>query len=94
MKLFKKIRKKIRMHLPYSRSSKLDAIQSNVRKLHDDARAIQTLSKALLFCMEHPTGYISQNDASKASQFLLEIALHNEKEVNAIERQLNKIKED
>lgn len=66
MKLFKKIRKKIRMHLPYSRSSKLDAIQSNVRKLHDDTRAIQTLSKALLFCMhlsEHQTGYISKEDA-------------------------------
>ena len=93
MKLFKKMRKKMRMHLPYSHNFQLDVIQSNVRKLKNDARAIQTLSKALLFCMEHPTGYISKKDANKASQFLLETALHNEKEVNAIERQLNKIKE-
>ena len=97
MDLLNKMRKKMRIHLPYSRSSQLDAIQSNVRKLHDDARAIQTLSKALLFCMhlsEHQTGYISKEDAYRASQFLLVTALANEKEVNAIEKQLDKVKEE
>lgn len=97
MDLLNKMRKKMRIHLPYSRSSQLDAIQSNIRKLHDDARGIQTLSKALLFCMhlsEHQTGYISKEDANRASKFLLETALANEKKVNAIENQLDKIKEE
>lgn len=55
------------------------------------------MSKALLFCMhlsEHQTGYISKEDANRASQFLLETALANEKEVNAIEKQLDKVKEE
>ena len=42
---------------------------------------------------EHQTGYISKEDANIASQFLLETALANEKEVSAIEKQLDKIKE-
>lgn len=86
----------MRIHLPYSRSSQLDAIQSNVRKLHDDARAIQTLSKALLFCMhlsEHQTGYISKEDKVIASNYLLDKALSNERATKSIKVKLAKIKE-
>lgn len=96
MKLFRKMRKKIRMRLPYSHDFQLDVIQSNAKKLKNDARAIQTLSKTLLLCMrlsEHSTSNISKEDANRASQFLLDTALQINKEVNAIEKQLDKIKE-
>lgn len=96
MKLFRKMRKKIRMHSPYSHNQ-LDYIQSNVNEMRNDAKALQTLCNALLFCEhlpEHKTGHIRKNDADIALQFLLKVALKQNKELRAIEKQVKRIKED
>lgn len=90
MNLFKKMRKKIRVYLPYSHNQ-LDYIQSNVNEMRNDAKALQTLCNALLFCEhlpEHKTGHISKDDADIASQFLLKIALKQNKKLRVIEQQV------
>lgn len=122
MNLFKKMRKKIRLHSSYSpnidhfilsnanelqekanvfptldnTTASLDKIQTHVKSLKNDARAIQILCNALSFCTQLPeyrAGYISKEDGSIASRYLLEKALSNEKDVEVIENKIEKIKE-
>lgn len=123
MNLFKKIRKKIRLHSSYSPSidqfilsnanelqekskvfptldnetASLDEIQTHVKSLKNDARAIQILCNTLSFCMQLPeyrAGHISKEDSGIASRYLMENALSNERDVEAIENKIRKIKED
>lgn len=123
MNLFKKIRKKIRLHSSYSPSidqfilsnanelqekskvfptldnaaASLDEIQTHVKSLKNDARAIQILCNTLSFCMQLPeyrAGYISKEDSGIASRYLMKNALSNERDVEVIENKIRKIKED
>ena len=77
-------------------NTSLNVIQTHVKNVQNEARAIQILSSALSFCthlQEYEVGYISKEDKVIASNYLLDKALSNERATKSIKVKLAKIKE-